>query len=103
MTAQSESALQPLRFDSSQPAVSIIVPCHNLGQYVDEAVNSVLVQSFADLEILIVDDGSTEAETCRLLSDYHRPKTRVVRTENRGLPAAKNFGLSQTTGSYVCM
>lgn len=85
------------------PAVSVVVPCYNLGRYLDEAIESVLAQSFQDFEILVVDDGSTEPETRDLLEHYTRPKTRVVRTANHGLPAAKNLGLAETSGAYVCM
>src|SRR2546430_12047221 len=83
--------------------VSVIIPCYNLGRYLDEAVESVLAQTFEDFEILVVDDGSTEDETRRLLASYDKPRTRIVHSENRGLPAAKNLGLAHTTGPYVCM
>jgi glycosyltransferase involved in cell wall biosynthesis len=86
----------------ASPRVSVIVTCYNLGQYLDEAVDSVLAQTFQDFEILVVDDGSTDPETVRLLDDYRRPKTRVVRSPNGGLPAAKNLGVARTTGAYVC-
>jgi len=85
------------------PCVSVVVPCHNLGVFLDEAVASVLAQTFDDVEIVVVDDGSTDPETCRLLETYRRPKTRVVRIEHRGLPGARNAGLAQTRGRYVCM
>jgi glycosyltransferase involved in cell wall biosynthesis len=80
----------------------VIVPCHDLGPYLDEAVGSVLGQTFPDFEILIVDDGSTDPATVALLADYRRPKTRVLRSDNRGLPAAKNLGLAHTKGELVC-
>ena len=83
--------------------VSVIVPCYNLGRYLDEAIGSVFTQTFQDFEIVIVDDGSTDEETRRLLASYERPRTRLVRSANRGLPAAKNLGLAHTTGPYVCM
>src|SRR5437660_4655595 len=87
-----------------EPAkVSVIVPCYNLGEYLDEAVDSVLAQTFQDFEIVVVDDGSTDQATRRLLAAYEKPRTRVIRSENRGLPAAKNLGLAETTGPYVCM
>ncbi len=85
------------------PKISVVVPCFNLGRYLNDAVDSVFAQSFQDFEILIVDDGSTDDETRRILADYRRPRTRVVRSANRGLPAAKNLGLKETSGAYVCM
>ena len=85
------------------PTVSVVIPCYNLGEYLDEAVQSVLDQTFQDFEILIVDDGSTDERTRSLLASYARPKTRIIRTENRGLPAAKNSGAANTTGRYLCM
>ena len=84
------------------PRVTVIVPCHNLGAYLDEAVDSVFAQTFQDFDIIIVDDGSTDEATRRLLEGYDRPRTRVVRTENRGLPAARNVGLRLTSAPYLC-
>jgi GT2 family glycosyltransferase len=83
--------------------ISVVVTCYNLGHYLDEAVDSVLTQTFQDFEIVIVDDGSTDPQTVRLLSDYRRPRTRVVHIENRGLPGARNEGVRQTRGPYVCL
>lgn len=88
---------------SPTPRVSVVVTCHDLGAYLDEAVDSVLAQTFTDIEILVVDDGSTDPDTRALVDGYDRPRTRVLRTANRGLPAAKNAGLAHTTGEYVCM
>jgi glycosyltransferase involved in cell wall biosynthesis len=78
------------------PRVSIIIPCFNLGGFLDEAVDSALSQTFHDLEVLIVDDGSTDEATRALLAGYDRPRTRVVRTANLGLPSAKNTGIAET-------
>ncbi len=87
---------------NDSPKVSVVVTCYNLGAYLDEAIESVLAQSFRDFEIVVVDDGSTDEETRRLLADYRRPQTRVIRIENRGLPGARNEGIRRTTGPYVC-
>ncbi len=82
--------------------VSVIIPCFNLGQYLEEAVQSVLEQHFQDFEILIVDDGSTEQETLRLLEGYSRPRTTLFRTPNQGLAKARNFLISRARGEYFC-
>ena len=84
------------------PRVSVVVPCYNQGRYLEEAVDSVLAQTFQDLEILVVDDGSTEPDTRLLLDHYRRPKTRVLRGENRGLSGARNAGIRAAAGEYVC-
>ena len=80
----------------------MIIPCYNLGEYLDEAVESVLSQTFQDFEILIVDDGSTDPATQVLLADYRRPKTRMVRTAHGGVSAARNLAIANTTGAYLC-
>lgn len=84
------------------PRVSVIVPCHDLGRYLGEAVDSVLAQTFDDVEILVLDDGSTDAETLEILRDFERPKTRLFRTENRGLAAARNRLVAEARGEFVC-
>lgn len=86
----------------TSPKVSTIIPCFNLGAFLDEAVTSVLDQTYQDFEILIVDDGSTDPETIRLLDNYVRPKTTVFRTANRGLAAARNFLVARARGKYLC-
>jgi glycosyltransferase involved in cell wall biosynthesis len=83
------------------PTVSVILTCYNLGQYLDEAVDSVLAQTFQDFEIVIVNDGSTDPHTLERLA-CERPKTRVVHIENRGLPGARNEGIRQSAGRYIC-
>jgi glycosyltransferase involved in cell wall biosynthesis len=85
----------------NQTTVSVIIPCFNLGLYIDEAVDSVLAQTHRDFEIIIVNDGSTDPGTNALLQGYDRPKTRVLTTENRGLAAARNLGIRSARGAYV--
>ena len=84
--------------EMKHPKVSVVIPCYNLGRYLDEAVASCLLQSFHEFEIVVVDDGSTEAETRDLLRDYRRPRTRVIATANRGLAAARNLGADSSGG-----
>jgi glycosyltransferase involved in cell wall biosynthesis len=83
--------------------VSVIIPCYNLGQYIDEAVDSVLAQTYQDFEILIVNDGSTDPATNARLGAYVRPRTRVFAIpENRGLPGARNLAIAHAQGRYLC-
>ena len=98
-------ALRPCSLDSAMPdspRVSVIVPCFNLGQYLDEAVTSVLEQTYQDFEILVVDDGSTDPDTHRALADFDRPRTTVIRTDNQGLAAARNLLIAKARGTYLC-
>lgn len=83
------------------PKVSVIIPCFNLGKYVREAIDSVLTQTFRDFEIIVVNDGSTDAETNSILSDLDESRIKVIITDNQGLPAARNNGIAQATGDYI--
>ena len=83
------------------PKVSVIIPCYNLGEYIDEAVESVINQTYQDLEIIIVNDGSTDELTNHLLSGYTRPKTRVLITPHQGVAAARNTGIKESQGEYI--
>ena len=84
------------------PRVTVIIPCHDLGEYLDEAVDSAFAQTEQDFDVIIVDDGSTDETTRQVLADYPRPRTRVFRTENRGLSAARNLATTQTGAEYLC-
>lgn len=99
----------PLRISKGEsraegmPFISIIIPCYNHGHFVDDAVDSLLRQTWQDFEIIIVNDGSTDEETNRILESYQRPKTRVLNLEkNSGLPAARNAGIQEARGKYIC-
>jgi glycosyltransferase involved in cell wall biosynthesis len=99
----------PLRIQSlpswplDVPFVSVVIPCYNHGQYVEEAVQSILEQTLQDFEIIVVNDGSTEEETLRILNSLELPKTRVIHLlQNRGLPAARNAGIREAQGKYIC-
>ena len=84
-----------------RPTVSVIIPCYNLGEYLDEAVQSVLNQSFQDFEVIIIDDGSTDPATRHLFASYQRPKARILRTENQGLAKTRNLGIKEARGRYI--
>ena len=87
---------------TARPKISVIIPCYNLGEYLDEAVESVLAQSCQDFEIIVIDDGSTEPATRALLAGYRRRSTTVIRAAHGGLAAARNLGIANATGEYLC-
>src|SRR5271170_5563678 len=81
--------------------VTVLMPVHNGERYLAEAIESVLGQSAGDLELLIVDDGSTDrsAEICR---DYRDPRIRLVQNPTHlGIVASLNRGLDLAAGAYV--
>jgi GT2 family glycosyltransferase len=86
----------------SAPAVSVVVPCYNLGRYLHEAVESVLAQKLDGFEILVVDDGSTDEYTQLLLDHFDRPGTKIIRQSNQGVAAARNNGIRASAGRYIC-
>ncbi|MDD5008117.1 MAG: glycosyltransferase [Syntrophorhabdaceae bacterium] len=81
--------------------ISVIIPCYNHGEYIEEAVESVLGQTYQDIEIIIINDGSTDELTNRLLSGYTKPKTRVLATPHQGLADARNEGIKESRGEYI--
>jgi glycosyltransferase involved in cell wall biosynthesis len=83
------------------PKVSVIIPCYNLGEFVEEAAESVEKQTYSDLEIIIINDGSTDERTNRILREYDRPNTKVIHTENQGSANTRNCGVRESSGLYI--
>lgn len=93
----------PSRFEqthSSEPLVSVILPTYNRAHTIVRAVESVLAQSYAKLELIVVDDGSTD-NTVELLGTIDDDRLRVVRTSNGGACAARNKGVEYAAGELV--
>lgn len=84
------------------PKVSIIVPVYNVERYLRQCLDSLVNQTYQNIEIICVDDGSTDASS-EILTEYalKNSKVRVIRQENSGLSAARNVGFSFATGEYV--
>lgn len=81
--------------------VSVIIPSYNQRIYVVEAIESVLCQSHPQIEIIVVDDGSTDG-TRDALEEY-RGKIQIIHQANAGISAARNTGIKQATGQYICL
>lgn len=84
------------------PKVSVVMPSYNHASFIAEAVQSVLVQSLSDLELIVVDDGSTD-DSLRILADITDSRLRVIAQSNQGAHAAFNRGLAETTGQYIAL
>ena len=86
----------------SAPLVSVIVPCYNQGHYLGAAIDSCLRQTLRDIEVIVVDDGSTDCTEFVARSAADRdPRVRIVSGPNAGLGAARNHGLALAEGRYV--
>jgi glycosyltransferase involved in cell wall biosynthesis len=83
------------------PKVTVVIPCYNDGRYIDDAVDSILHQTYKGLDIIIVNDGADDKYTARLLSDFIRPKTRVIHVNYRNPGAARNHGIRDTDSKYI--
>jgi glycosyltransferase involved in cell wall biosynthesis len=80
--------------------VSVIIPAYNQENYLQKAIQSVLNQTYQTLEILVVDDGSTD-ETAQVAKAFPDERIRYIYQENRGLSAARNTGIRQSTGKFI--
>ncbi|UUM21145.1 glycosyltransferase family 2 protein [Mycoavidus sp. SF9855] len=85
------------------PFVSIVIPCFNQANYLMESVSSAHAAYEGNLEILVVDDGSTAPNSARYLRDVSRnfPTVRVISQENGGLSSARNRGIKEARGEYI--
>ena len=86
----------------NQPLLTVIVPCYNVERYVDKCITSIVNQTYSNLEILLIDDGSFDAT--RTICDAWQerdPRIRVIHKQNEGLPCARKTGIENTTAEYV--
>ena len=86
-----------------QPLVSVVLPIYNVEKYLDRCIRSVVEQTYDNLEIILVDDGSPDG--CPGMCDdwaARDPRIRVVHKKNAGLGFARNTGIEHATGEYIC-
>lgn len=83
--------------------VSVIMPCYNKAEYVEEAIESVLKQTYNNIEIIVVNDGSTDnsSEVIKSISDRNENIIFFDEKENRGVVWARNFGIAKATGEFI--
>lgn len=80
--------------------VSVIMPAYNRETYIRESIDSVLAQSFTDFELIVVDDGSTDA-TAAIVESYTDRRIRLIRQSNGGVSVARNTGLEAARGRFI--
>jgi glycogen synthase len=86
--------------------VSVIVPYYNLGPHIDETLASALASSYRPLEVLIVNDGSTDPDSLEKLCEIEargHPDVRIIHTANQGLPSARNNGVRESRGEFLAL
>lgn len=83
--------------------ISVIIPCYNVHSYITDCLNSVIHQTYKNIEIICIDDGSTD-NTLNLLQKFKNEYPSilsVISTRNQGAPAARNLGLKRAVGDYI--
>ncbi|MBQ8301255.1 MAG: glycosyltransferase [Clostridia bacterium] len=82
--------------------ISVIVPVYNVEKYIEKCLDSIINQTYKNLEIILIDDGSTD-NSCRICDEYALRDERftVVHNENGGVSVARNAGLKKATGEYI--
>ena len=86
-------------FHSDQPLVSVVIPAFNASTYIERTLRSAMRQTYAALEIIIVNDGSTD-DTAKLVEQIavSDSRIRLLSTPNRGVAAARNTGIEASSG-----
>ena len=84
-----------------QPLISILITCYNYGQYLMKAVDSAVNQSYKNIEIVIVNDGSTDEYTNTLCRNIAQKNIKVIWQENMGLPGTRDVGIRQAKGEFI--
>lgn len=88
--------------EEKMPKISVIIPVYNVEQYLRKCLDSVVTQTFKDIEIICINDGSTDG-SLEILKEYANKDSRIVLidTENKGQAAARNIGLKKANGEYI--
>ena len=84
-----------------KPAISVVMPLFNKAAFVERAVASVVAQNYADFELLIIDDGSTDDGVKRVQSRFNDPRVKIIRQPNAGVGAARNRALREARGDII--
>ncbi|MEJ2704216.1 MAG: glycosyltransferase [Sedimentisphaerales bacterium] len=91
---------QDFQADTGEPLVSVVMPVYNGADYIGQAVDSVLSQDYSNLELVVIDDGSTD-NTRQIVLDHNDKRIKYLHQANKGVSSARNLGLHQAKGQYI--
>lgn len=94
----SEALMKKLKY---KPLISVIIPVYNGSNYIEEAITSVLKQTYTNYEILVVNDGSTDNDKTKKLVLKYKDKVKYFEKTNGGVASALNYGISRAKGEYI--
>ena len=102
LPAKENSSPPPDQFASDKPLVSVIVPAYNAEAYIAHTLNSVLSQTYNNIEVIVVDDGSND-ETANIVESIIQSDDRVtlLQQPNSGVAAARNLAIQKSRGEYI--
>lgn len=88
----------------SQPLFTVVIPMYNASKFIRKPIEQLIHQTFSDIEILIVDDGSTD-DCADIIKQYakHDKRIKLISQQNAGVSAASNTGIENASGKYVCI
>jgi len=89
-------------WNHNKPMLSVVIPCYNHGRYIRDTLRSLEMQTFRDFETIVVDDGSNEELTIRVLDDLRKEGIKVFRQKKLNVATALNFGIRAARGRYAC-
>jgi glycosyltransferase involved in cell wall biosynthesis len=81
-----------------KPLVSVLIPCYNAGRFITDTIRSVQQQTHKNLEIIVIDDGSTD-DSAAIVSGF--PEVKLFRQANGGVPSARNAALRHSSGAFI--
>lgn len=95
-------SIYPQKINNSQKLVSVIIPIYNYGVQFEKTLNSVFESSYKNIEVIIVDDGSTDEYVLNKLdSIYENPSIKIIKQKNSGPSAARNNGIRNSNGEFI--
>lgn len=84
------------------PIISVVIPMFNVEKYIEQSIQSVLMQTYHNFELILVDDGCSD-DTLKLVEQFDDHRIRLIRQKNRGLSGARNTGIGVSRGFYIAL